>query len=173
MTDNPAATPTPSELQTTDAHTPLVVAERLLSEVRRGNSYAKAKKRRFRRNASVLKVVALVLSGASTVILGLQDLDFWASFAFSLVAITTVLSAVEPFFNWRSRWILMEEMQYRFYRLEDDLAYYLEKTAGDAITQEEVDQYFATYQELWHDVSRRWLEQRGIEKSRPKSVPES
>ena len=31
----------------------------------------------------------------------------------------------------------MEEMQYRFYRLEDDLAYYIEKTPSEAITQEE------------------------------------
>lgn len=153
-----------------DASTPERVAEHLLEEIRRGNGYAKGKKRRFRRNASFIKVASLFLSAASTVILGLQDLDFWASLAFSLVAVTTVLSAVEPFFNWRSRWILMEEMQYRFYRLEDDLAYYIEKTPSEAITQEEVDRYFATYQELWHDVSRRWLEQRGIEKPRPKSV---
>jgi hypothetical protein len=44
----------------------------------------------------------LGLSASSTVILGLQDLDFWASVGFSLVALSTVVTAVEPFFNWRA-----------------------------------------------------------------------
>ena len=44
----------------------------------------------------------------------LQDLDFWSGLGFSLVALVTVINAVEPFFNWRSRWVLMEEAQYRF-----------------------------------------------------------
>jgi hypothetical protein len=37
-------------------------------------------------------------------------------------------------------------MQYRFYRLEDDLAYYLNKTPADQISQDEVDSYFESYQ---------------------------
>jgi hypothetical protein len=49
-----------------------------------------------------------VLSGASTIILGVQNLDFRAGLGFALVALTTVVAAVEPFFNWRSRRLLME-----------------------------------------------------------------
>ena len=59
------------------------------------------------------------------------------------------------------------------YRLEDDLAYYLQKTPARAITQTDVDEYFSTYQALWHDVSQRWLEQRGLEKRTPKSASEA
>jgi hypothetical protein len=61
-------------------------------------------------------VASLILSGASTIILGLQNLDFWTELGFSLVAIATRVNALEPFFAWRSRWVLMEETQYRFYR---------------------------------------------------------
>lgn len=50
-----------------------------------------------------MKVAALTLSAAATIILGVQDLDFWAGLGFSLVALATAVSAVEPFFNWRSR----------------------------------------------------------------------
>src|SRR5687768_7810859 len=76
------------------------------SEAVRGIAWAQQRKRRFRSAASVTRMILLALSAASTVILGLQDLDFWASLGFSLVALSTVVTAVEPFFNWRSRWIL-------------------------------------------------------------------
>jgi hypothetical protein len=59
------------------------------------------------------RIVSLVLAVASTIILGLQQLNFWTGLAFSFVAVGTLVSAVEPFFNWRSRWILMEEAQYK------------------------------------------------------------
>lgn len=158
------------EVRVPGQRTPADVAGDLLADIRRGNAYASRKKRTFRRWASWVKIIALALSAASTVILGLQDLDFWAALAFSMVAVLTVLNAIEPYFNWRSRWILMEEMQYRFYRLEDDLAYYLKKTDSDKVSQAEVDRYFDVYQDLWHDVSRRWLEQRGLDKTSPKSI---
>jgi len=59
-------------------------------------SYTRIRRRRFRRGSIAVRLLSLLLSGASTVILGLQNLTFWASLAFSLVAVTTVLSAVEP-----------------------------------------------------------------------------
>jgi hypothetical protein len=89
----------------------------------RGIVWAQPRKKRFRSAASITRMVTLGLSGASTVILGLQDLDFWASLGFSLVALSTVVAAVEPFFNWRSRWVLMEEAQYELRRIRDELDY--------------------------------------------------
>ena len=80
----------------------------------RANGYADNRKNKFRRLATMVKLMSLALSAVATVILGLQDLDFWTGLAFSLVALTTVVNAVEPFFNWRSRWVLMEEARYRF-----------------------------------------------------------
>ena len=37
--------------------------------------------------------------------------------------LVALISALEPFFNWRSRWILMEEAQYRLQRIRDELEY--------------------------------------------------
>jgi hypothetical protein len=93
-------------------------------------SYTRIRRRRFRRGSIAVRLLSLLLSGASTVILGLQNLTFWASLAFSLVAVTTVLSAVEPFFNWRSRWVLMEDMQARLHRLDHELTYLVANRHG-------------------------------------------
>ena len=86
--------------------------------------------------------MSLVLAVASTIILGLQQLNFWTGLAFSFVAVGTLVSAVEPFFNWRSRWILMEEAQYRLRRIQDELDYYLLKTPAADVALDELDPFF-------------------------------
>jgi Protein of unknown function (DUF4231) len=90
---------------------PREVAARLQGHVADGITWARRRKAKFRRSASAIRVLSLVLAVASTIILGLQQLNFWTGLAFSFVAVGTLVSAVEPFFNWRSRWILMEEAQ--------------------------------------------------------------
>jgi hypothetical protein len=137
--------------------TPLELARDLLGRIEQGNAYARGRKLRFRRSSAAVQVLSLALSGASTIILGLQDLDLWAGVGFSLVAVVTVLSAVEPFFAWRSRWVLMEEAQYRFYRLRDDLTYYLAATPPDRLDPARIDAMFDQYQAIWYQLGERWL----------------
>ncbi|MFE4415793.1 DUF4231 domain-containing protein [Streptomyces sp. NPDC056821] len=137
--------------------TPTETAALLLVKIRQGNDYARGKKQQFRRRASVIKLLTLALSAASTIILGLR---VWANLAFALVALVTVLGAVEPFFNWRSRWVLMEETQYRFQRLADELEYLVASTAAGDLTHGHLDGIFGRYQAIWDDLSRTWLEHR-------------
>ncbi|UNZ18645.1 SLATT domain-containing protein [Streptomyces sp. 891-h] len=132
----------------------------LLDKIRQGNGYARSRKERFSRSASVVKVAMLALSAASTVILGLQNLNAWAGTAMACVALVTLLGAIEPFFNWRSRWVLMEEAQYRFQRLADDLEYRIASTAADELTFDQLNEIFGRYQAIWDDLSRTWLEHR-------------
>lgn len=139
---------------------PREAAALLLDKIRQGNDYARGKKKRFGRSASVTKVATLVLSAASTVILGLQDLNAWAGLALACVALVTLLGAVEPFFNWRSRWVLMEEAQHRFRRLADDLEYLVASTPADELTFDQLGEVFGRYQTIWDDLSRTWLEHR-------------
>lgn len=96
-------------------------ALRLQGQVVDGIGWARRRKARFRRSASAIRAASLALSVGSTIILGLQHLNFWTGLAFSLVAVGTLVSAVEPFFNWRSRWILMEEARYRLQRIRESL----------------------------------------------------
>jgi hypothetical protein len=130
------------------------------SEVVRGIVWAQPRKKRFRSAASVTRMTALGLSAASTVILGLQDLDFWASLGFTLVALSTAVAAVEPFFNWRSRWVLLEEAQYELRRIRDELDYLLATRSDAELHREEIEPFFERSQTVWRQTSTRWLEQR-------------
>jgi hypothetical protein len=140
--------------------TPLELAHDLLSRIDRGNDYARTRKRRFRRGSTVVRLASLMFSGAATIILGLQSLDGWTALGFSLVAIATVVSALEPFFAWRSRWVLMEESQYKFYRLRDDLTYYMAATPAEGLDADRLNEFFDQYQQVWDQLGERWLEYR-------------
>jgi hypothetical protein len=129
--------------------------------------WADSRKSRFRRSASRVKVAALVLAALSTVVLGVEAIPGRSWIALPMVAAVTVLSALEPFFNWRSRWVLMEEAQYRLNRLRDELDYYLAVTPEDAVRRTDLDRFFADQQQIWSDVSRRWIEFRGSEAGTP------
>ncbi|MFE9635840.1 SLATT domain-containing protein [Streptomyces sp. NPDC006463] len=139
---------------------PREAADLLLDKIRQGNGYARGKKKRFGRSASITKVATLVLSAGSTVILGLQNLNAWTGLALACVALVTLLGAVEPFFNWRSRWVLMEEAQYRFRRLADELEYLVASTAADELTFDQLGEIFGRYQAIWDDLGRTWLAHR-------------
>jgi hypothetical protein len=83
---------------------PLELAHDVLGRIEKANEYARTRKSRFRRRAVSIRLVGLALSATSTIILGLQNLDGWTGTAFALVAVVTVVSALEPFFAWRSLW---------------------------------------------------------------------
>ncbi|MGW2248796.1 DUF4231 domain-containing protein [Kitasatospora sp. NPDC001660] len=139
---------------------PVEAAGRLLEKMRQGNAYARRRKKRFRLASSALKVLTLSLSATSTIILGLQSLNFWAGLAFALVAVVTLLGAVESFFNWRSRWVLMEETQYRFHRLADELEHLIASTSAADLTHARLQSLFDQYQGVWADLSDGWLRER-------------
>ncbi|WP_405908140.1 DUF4231 domain-containing protein [Streptomyces sp. NBC_00828] len=139
---------------------PVELARWVQGQLTAGMAWSESRRARFRRSASLVKLLSLAFSVASTVILGLQDLNFWASLAFSLGAVGVAVNAVEPFFNWRARWVLMEESEVRLRRIRDELDYLLVRTAPDLIRVEDVDPFFQRAQEVWADISRRWLDQR-------------
>jgi hypothetical protein len=135
-------------------------ADHLEDLIAQAIEYTKSRKSSFMRKSTVVRVTALVMSGASTVILGLQDLDFWASLGFVLVALSTVASGVEAFFNWRSRWVFAEEAQARFYQLQDELRMLRLTKPGAELTQTDVLKVFGTYEATWTQFSRQWADER-------------
>jgi hypothetical protein len=140
-----------------NAVAPQQVALRLQGQIADGITWARRRKAKFRRSASAIRMLSLILAVASTIILGLQHLNFWTGLAFSLVAVGTLVNAVEPFFNWRSRWILMEEAQYRLQRIRDELDYHLLKTPSADVALDELDPVFQRLQGVWTETSERWL----------------
>ena len=102
----------------------------------------------------------LILTVASPIILGLQELNVWTGIAFSLAAVVTAINTLEPFFAWRSRWVLMEEAQYKFYRLRDELTYYIAARQPDQMDESRLRSMFDEYQQIWDQLSSRWMEYR-------------
>jgi hypothetical protein len=132
--------------------------------------WADSRKSRFRKSSSRTKLTSLILAAASTVVLGIEAIPARSAIALPLVATVTVLGALEAFFNWRSRWVLMEETQYRLNRLRDEIDYYLTVTPPDEVKREALDRFFADQQLIWNDVSRRWIEFRSLDAPQPGSV---
>ncbi len=124
------------------------------------NGYSRGRKVRFRLLSTATRLVSLVLSGAATIILGLQNLTFWAGLGFSMVALTTVINAVEPFFNWRSRWVLAEEAQHGFYRLQEDLEFLVATQQREELKPEDMDKLYVRYRSIWDNFAEKWLESR-------------
>jgi hypothetical protein len=133
--------------------------------------WADSRKARFRRRASCAKVAALALAAASTVVLGIPAIPSRAAIALPMVALVTLISALEPFFNWRSRWVLMEETQYRLNRIRDEMDYYLVTTTAADLHRDRLRRFFAEQQDIWRDVSRQWIEFRKLDQSQFGGVP--
>ena len=132
--------------------------------------WADVRKRRFRRRASIVRVAALLLTAASTVVLGIQEIPGRASIALPMVALVTVLGGLETFFNWRSRWVLMEETRYSLNRLRDDMDYYIVATPTSELSRDRLQEFFDQHQSTWADASRQWVEFRKLD--RPPQAPE-
>jgi Protein of unknown function (DUF4231) len=127
--------------------------------------WADSRKRIFRRRASYVRVATLLLTAAATVVLGISAIPSRATIALPMVALVTVLGGLDSFYNWRSRWVLMEEAQYRLNRLRDEIDYYVITTSPDDLSTERLKEFFLEQQATWADVSRRWIEFRKLDQS--------
>jgi hypothetical protein len=103
-------------------------------------------------------------------VLGIPEIPARASIALPMVALVTVLGGLEAFFNWRSRWVLMEETRYNLNRLRDELDYYLVATPTEELSRERLQEFFDRHQVVWADASRQWVEFRKLD--RPPQAPE-
>jgi len=133
--------------------------------------WADSRKTRFRARASWAKITTLALTAASTVVLGIPAIPNRTAIALPMVALVTLISGLEPFFNWRSRWVLMEETQYRLNRIRDEMDYYLVTTSIEDLDRNRLHRFFTDQQDIWNDVSRRWIEFRKLDQSRPGGAP--
>lgn len=125
--------------------------------------WADSRKHIFRRRASYVRVTTLLLTAAATVVLGISAIPSRATIALPMVAMVTVLGGLDSFYNWRSRWVLMEETQYRLNRLRDEIDYHVITTSPDDLSTEQLKEFFLEQQAIWADVSRRWIEFRKLD----------
>jgi hypothetical protein len=62
--------------------TALELAQDLVARIEQGNIHARSRKNRFRSSSSAVRMTSLILTVASTIILGLQQLNVWTGVAF-------------------------------------------------------------------------------------------
>ncbi|GLZ28872.1 hypothetical protein Lesp02_10620 [Lentzea sp. NBRC 105346] len=137
--------------------TPLELARHVQTRIESATGYTRSRKHGFRWKSVAVRVTTLGMTAASTIILGLQNLNPWTGTAFSLVAVATVLGALEPFFAWRSLWVLMEEATSRFHLLHDELTYYIASVPAEELDAARIRAAFDEYQEIWTNLSTRWM----------------
>jgi hypothetical protein len=116
-----------------------------------------SRKHRQRERALLLRVVVLSLTAASTVVLGIDAIPNRQWVALPMVALVTVLGGLEAFLSWRSMWVLMEETKYRLNSLRDRMDFHLVSTPTDDLALDTLKDFFQQQQDIWADVSRRWL----------------
>jgi len=141
---------------------PEMLALRMREQIDADIAWTNLRRRRFRRRSSTLKGLSLGLTSGSVVILGLQNLSFWASLALGMIGLVTVLNAVEPFANWRARWVVMEETQYELIKVRDRLDFHLLSTDPANLNTASLNEFFNEWQSIWAASTRQWLEHRRV-----------
>jgi hypothetical protein len=132
-------------------------------------AWADSRKRRHRRRASILRITALALTAASTVVLGIEAIPDRQWIALPMVAVVTVIGGLETFWSHRPMWVLMEEAQYRFNRLRDEMDFHLVSTPSTELTLDRLRAFYDEQQAIWADVSTRWLGFRELDRELARS----
>jgi hypothetical protein len=140
----------------------------LRNEIQSAIEQAGYNKWRNQKKATYIKLATLVFSTVATILLGLKGFsaeDSFKNIAFALSASVTLLTALEPFFNFRSFWVEHEIAQGRFIGLRNDLDYYL--AGPDAMPPDEVRlaAFHDSYNKIWADLNAVWAENRRREKN--------
>ena len=118
-------------------------------------------RRKNQRRATIIKVTTILLSGLATILLGLQlgerTQTLLKQMAFVCGACVTMLTALEPFFNFRSLWIEHERALATLYRIESDLNFYLSGTTLEYLDISAIEGFHARCQGAWDELSSTWL----------------
>ena len=120
-----------------------------------------------KKRASFIKLAAMIFSTTATILLGLKGLrseDTFKNIAFVFSAAVTLLSALEPYFNFRSFWVEHEIAQGRFLGLRADLEFYMAGTESND-RDAELEKLHQEYQKIWNDLNAVWAENRRREKT--------
>ncbi|MHC6219481.1 SLATT domain-containing protein [Arthrobacter sp. MMS24-S77] len=136
------------------------LADRVRTNLYSAKTYARWRRKSWRIMASGTHILGLALSATATVILGLAELTGPAQWGFIFSALVTTLGAIEPFFNWRSRWVLAEEALANWHRIDEDLTMYVAETDENDLDRGRIMGFHDEYCRVWEQFNNQWLEQR-------------
>ncbi len=119
-----------------------------------------------RKKAAFIKITTLLFSSVATVLLGMQINGLekvFKSTAFILAATVTLLSALEPFFNFRALWVEHEQAIARIYRLKNDVDFYLAGKKKEEIDADKLEAFLTHYQDIWNSLNDNYIKFRRSE----------
>jgi hypothetical protein len=143
-------------------------AELLRHAIERAINQTGYQKLRNQKRASYIKLAAMLFSSAATVLLGLKGVgseQVFKNVAFVFSASVTLLTALEPFFNFRSFWVEHEIAQGRFLALRADVEFYLAGSDAKHPNEDKLAGFHQTYQKIWENLNTVWAENRRREKT--------
>ena len=126
-----------------------MVRQRLLDD----KDYARNRRWMWRNLASASMLLTLVLSAATSIVLGLSDLGPLGTLGFICSALVTVMIAIEPLFDWRARRASADEALTAWDHLEENLAIYVASTPAKDLDPEEILDFDRQRRAVWSRFS--------------------
>jgi hypothetical protein len=140
--------------------TPVELAQYVQKRLEGAREYTRQQRRTWRGLATATHLSTLAISATATIVLGFAVLDVWGSIGFALSAIVTTATAIEPFYNWRSRWVLAEEALAEWYRIEERLTMFVAATPESELTKAHILEFDAQFDKTWSTFNKQWLRSR-------------
>ncbi|MFS0519086.1 SLATT domain-containing protein [Nostoc sp. UIC 10607] len=119
-------------------------------------------------NAIKIKLISLSVASLTTILLGLNGLNtsnkiVLQNVAFTLSAVTSLLTAWDTFFNYRGLWIVYTNTLNKLHELKDKLEY-LGTGEIEPNSQEDLDNLYQQYQSILNETNTTWTELRKEQK---------
>ena len=149
--------------------TPLEMANSVRRSFYKDRNYLRRRRSRWATGAVTLRILALASSWVATVLLGLSNLSGLAALGFAFSALVSLITALEPFLNFRSRWVSADEALAHWHRAEEELTSYVATTPESELVMTEVLRFDEMRRDEWLRFSQDWLANRRSASSEPRS----
>jgi hypothetical protein len=140
--------------------TGLELAEFVRTRFYEDRAYARSRRAVWSARATLLRLVVFGLSAVATIFLGVAAKDGYATVGFICTALVTVVSALEGFFNWRSRWVAAEWALARWHELEENLAMYVSSRSNGKLDDAAITEFDIQRRIVWAELSHTWISER-------------
>ncbi len=144
-------------------HEPAHKAELLEEWIKESISYIEDKRKKNKHLDHALRISALFFAAAITVLLGLEgkfaDPDLTRTISLILAAAVTFLNALISLFQNRATWILHENAQARFEKLNDDFRYFRAGKQRNDYFRDDVQKFYQEYIDTWSSLNERLSEE--------------
>ena len=71
-----------------------------------------------------------------------------------------MLSALEPFFNYRALWVEHERANGSFFHVKDRLGFYVTGRKDDELDLDKLARFYDEYEQVWSTLNAAWSRQR-------------